>query len=255
MVEETATCTLDGEGESEGTYKYSCSANKNESLTLNKVSIGKEVTLDEETLTTDSEQINFSEGAALAVQNLQEQTQVVDEMYNLKNGKLTTYSKYFLIKGDIADYGGKVGEEHTLVVYDNTTTPSTPQNVSCVIQSVTDTNYQFKCTPTSSVKGSIYDSKLYKGSTAINLEMDESNDYVSVNLDGDSSNSTTIKNNPIYRKSSSGLSGGAIAGIVIACAVVLIIASIIAIMLRKPVMPVNKSSSVVGLRTVDNYTE
>ncbi len=55
VVEETVTCILDGEGETEGTYKYTCSANKNESLQLNKVSIGKEVKLGDETVTTDSE--------------------------------------------------------------------------------------------------------------------------------------------------------------------------------------------------------
>jgi hypothetical protein len=74
-------------------------------------------------------------------------------------------------------------------------------------------------------------------------------------LKTDGGNLTNIRNNPIYRKSSSGLSGGAIAGIVIACAVVLIIASIIAMMLRKPVTHAKNSSSVIGLRTVDNYSE
>jgi len=57
--------------------------------------------------------------------------------------------------------------------------------------------------------------------------------------------------NRYYRKSSSGLSGGAIAGIVIACVVVLAAASIAAIMLRKPSPPID-NTTVVGLKTVDN---
>ena len=54
-----------------------------------------------------------------------------------------------------------------------------------------------------------------------------------------------------YNKSSSGLSGGAIAGIVIACIAVLLAASIAAIMLRKPAPPID-NTTVVGLKTVEN---
>ena len=59
--------------------------------------------------------------------------------------------------------------------------------------------------------------------------------------------------NVVYRKNSSGLSGGAIAGIVVACVVVLVAASIAAIMLRgsKPTPPID-NTTVVGLRTVEN---
>ena len=51
-------------------------------------------------------------------------------------------------------------------------------------------------------------------------------------------------NRYIYNKSSSGLSGGAIAGIVIACVVALAAASIAAIMLRKPTPPVENTTIV-----------
>ena len=57
--------------------------------------------------------------------------------------------------------------------------------------------------------------------------------------------------NTLFRKHSSGLSGGSIAGIVIACVVVLIAASIAVIMLRKPTPPTD-SSTVVDLKTTDN---
>ena len=65
----------------------------------------------------------------------------------------------------------------------------------------------------------------------------------------------TSNNNIYYRKNSSGLSGGVIAGIVIACAVVLILITILAMYLRRPKPAMNNNSTIVGLRSVDNYQE
>ena len=61
------------------------------------------------------------------------------------------------------------------------------------------------------------------------------------------SSAKSESNSAVYRKSSSGLSGGAIAGIVIACVVVLIAAAVAAIMLRKPSPPVD-NTTVVDLK-------
>ena len=55
-----------------------------------------------------------------------------------------------------------------------------------------------------------------------------------------------------FSKSSSGLSGGAIAGIVIACVVVLIAASFADIMLRKPRTATLDNTTVSDLKTVEN---
>ena len=87
------------------------------------------------------------------------------------------------------------------------------------------------------------------------MKQNYENIYFQVNDPNATSTTVPKRNNPIYRKSSSGLSGGAIAGIVIACAVVLIIGSVIAMMMRKPQVPLDNSASVVGLRTVDNYSQ
>jgi hypothetical protein len=59
-------------------------------------------------------------------------------------------------------------------------------------------------------------------------------------------------NKMMYKKSGSGLSGGGIAGIVIACVVALVIASIIAIMLKKSNPQIQNSSSVIQANSADN---
>jgi hypothetical protein len=55
----------------------------------------------------------------------------------------------------------------------------------------------------------------------------------------------------VIKKEFKWFSGGAIAGIVISCVVVLAAASIAAIMLRKPSPPID-NTTVVGLKTVEN---
>ena len=65
--------------------------------------------------------------------------------------------------------------------------------------------------------------------------------------EGPRSSDQSQSTNPVYRKSSSGLSGGAIAGIVIACVAVLIAAAVAAIMLRKPTPPID-NTTVVDLK-------
>ena len=65
--------------------------------------------------------------------------------------------------------------------------------------------------------------------------------------------SESINNsNVLSNKSSSGLSGGAIAGIVIACVAVLAAASIIAICLRRPKPVVDTTITVLGLQNGEN---
>ena len=67
-------------------------------------------------------------------------------------------------------------------------------------------------------------------------------------ITGESINNSNVLSN----KSSSGLSGGAIAGIVIACVAVLAAASIIAICLRRPKPVVDTTITVMGLQNGEN---
>ena len=117
-------------------------------------------------------------------------------------------------------------------------------------------------TPNKNLKNPLafnFDDSLSIGERVVTLHMKEGVstpvNWEVVSTDTDKTTDATktdAVNNISYRKNSSGLSGGAIAGIVIACAVVLIAASIVAMMLRKPAPPLD-NTTVVGLKTVDNY--
>ena len=88
------------------------------------------------------------------------------------------------------------------------------------------------------------------GATKVFLNMTDENAIIEIN---DANSTTPSGNNAVYRKNSSGLSGGAIAGIVIACVVALIAASIAVLMIRKPtVTPPIDNTTAVQLRSVDN---
>ena len=249
---ETVTCITESQ-KTKTNIKYSCSSQSDENYDN---SIIDQVAIADLNIPGVSlEEINFSDEALLAASNLQDYTNEIEEMYTLKNGELKVYpNKYFVIKGDIDDddYKGKLGDDLILHVYDNSN--SILKNASCSVQSVTNKKYEFKCTSGEIIDGNLHLATMYydNDKKAINLFMNKGNETLS--FDGSDNKGNTYRSNPIYKKSSSGLSGGAIAGIVIACAVVLIIASIIAMMLRKPSIPIKNDSSVAELRTIDNYS-
>jgi hypothetical protein len=242
--------------------KYNCQAPKEDGIEIEQIVINPDIKLVNadgtvEEILVNSGDINFSEEAAIGMQNLQKQNKQINNSVKLENGELKTNSNDFVIIGNIDKYNGKVGDDLTLVVYDNSTNPSTPNNVPCKTESIEGTNYEFRCTPTQEVKGTIYLSPMYVGNTSIILNMTAPN---SDTIDfKPSTNNSEIGNNIIKRKSSNGLSGGAIAGIVIACAVALIIVGILAFMVTKQnknqEIQKNNSTSVVGLRTVDNSNQ
>ena len=207
-----------------------------------------------------TEEMGYSEEAALGATNLQLEVKQINNMYSLDEATAESSKDNFIIKGRMnKNYNGNLGDNLVLTLYDNRTNPATTKDVNCSISKVDGKIFDFTCTPKDSVSGVLFKSPLKDNSNnSISINnTDSGNDYFSFikgSIDTTGNSTLPIKRGD-YRKASSGLSGGAIAGIVIACAVVLIIASIVAVMLRKPAIPVDNSTSVVGLRTIDNYSQ
>ena len=124
---------------------------------------------------------------------------------------------------------------------------STSQNLTCTVSGSTDSSVITCDTNKESMSETDLHGKsgLTSNNTKLYLTMIKGNSTIT---EGEYEAATS----PTYRKSSSGLSGGAIAGIVIACVVVLIAAAVAAIMLRKPTPPPVDNTTVTGLQTVEN---
>ena len=124
---------------------------------------------------------------------------------------------------------------------------STSQNLTCTVSGSTDSSVITCDTNKESMSETDLHGKsgLTSNNTKLYLTMIKGNSTIT---EGE----YEAASSPTYRKSSSGLSGGAIAGIVIACVVVLIAAAVAAIMLRKPTPPPVDNTTVTGLQTVEN---
>ena len=117
----------------------------------------------------------------------------------------------------------------------------------CYLSGVQSTTTDLTCdtssNPLKTTVGKLHLSSGLKGKDTLFVEMNNPVDNATYVI-----NPTSEGSRYTYSKSSSGLSGGAIAGIVIACVVALAAASIAAIMLRKPTPPVD-NTTIVDLKT------
>ena len=248
QAECTRTAGTETEEDSAGgqSQKFNCGANVETSTGVKDLSISSTdpiiTQVGNENTTAAATDISFTEDAKNAGSNLEKAVNNVDKTLILQNGVLGGSTGYkFTINGDLVE----IGNGKTINLNLDSEIPCT------VTRPGTGDAVQLNCnTNGASVDSDLFFKSGMEGTTKVFLNMTDENSHITI-----PTNSTDPNDNgrSYYRKSSSGLSGGAIAGIVIACVVALIAASIAAMMLRKPTVaqPVENTTA-VQLRTVEN---
>ena len=268
---------LAGKNGTGGNIKYDCNATTTYNATdITNVTINTDVPLKADNQSFSFENVTFNGNASEEASNLVEATdQVEGEPIDIRDADITVEEDKVVFTGTVAgDEGASTakamydGEEtFTMLLSDFSSGEEKFEEYDCQISSYTadgdNGKVDMTCeTPNKNLKNPNafnFDDSLSIGDRVVTLHMKEGVstpvNWEVVSTDTDKTTDATktdAVNNISYRKNSSGLSGGAIAGIVIACAVVLIAASIVAMMLRKPAPPLD-NTTVVGLKTVDNY--
>ena len=254
-----AECTpingTETEKDSQGgvSQKFDCEANVPPNTDVSGVEIdqGKSIDYDDGTGRKPfTDDISFSKDAADQASNIQEYTEDINNLLMLQEGELE----------GTGDKDGKFNINGNLIKIDDTNinlnlTKSSgdkvtvPCSISFGDKSGSDDN-NYKTTLGCSVS-----EELEKVEIHMRSGITDKKTKIVMNMKG--GDSATITESPStntanYHKSSSGLSGGAIAGIVIACVVVLIAAAVAAIMLRKPSTPPTDNTTVTNLNAVEN---
>ena len=268
---------LAGKNGTGGNIKYDCNATTTYNATdITNVTINTDVPLKADNQSFSFENVTFNGNSSEEAANLVEATdQVEGEPIDIRDADITVEEDKVVFTGTVAgDEGASTAkamydnkETFTMLLSDFSSGEEKFEEYDCQISSYTadgdNGKVDMTCeTPNKNLKNPNafnFDDSLSIGERVVTLHMKEGVstpvNWEVVSTDTDKTTDATktdAVNNISYRKNSSGLSGGAIAGIVIACAVVLIAASIVAMMLRKPAPPLD-NTTVVGLKTVDNY--
>ena len=268
---------LAGKNGTGANIKYDCNATTTYNATdITNVTINTDVPLKADNQSFSFENVTFNGNSSEEAANLVEATdQVEGEPIDIRDADITVEEDKVVFTGTVAgDEGASTAkamydnkETFTMLLSDFSSGEEKFEEYDCQISSYTadgdNGKVDMTCeTPNKNLKNPNafnLDDSLSIGERVVTLHMKEGVstpvNWEVVSTDTDKTTDATktdAVNNISYRKNSSGLSGGAIAGIVIACAVVLIAASIVAMMLRKPAPPLD-NTTVVGLKTVDNY--
>ena len=268
---------LAGKNGTGANIKYDCNATTTYNATdITNVTINTDVPLKADNQSFSFENVTFNGNSSEEASNLVEATdQVEGDPIDIRDADITVEDNKVVFSGTVrSDEGASTAkamydnkETFTMLLSDFSSGEEKFEEYDCQISSYTadgdNGKVDMTCeTPNKNLKNPNafnLDDSLSIGERVVTLHMKEGVstpvNWEVVSTDTDKTTDATktdAVNNISYRKNSSGLSGGAIAGIVIACAVVLIAASIVAMMLRKPAPPLD-NTTVVGLKTVDNY--
>ena len=269
---------LAGKNGTGGNIKYDCNATTTYNATdITNVTINTDVPLKADNQSFSFENVTFNGNSSEEASNLvsTEGVNIEGDPIEIRDADITVEEDKVVFTGTVAGdegastakamYDGK--ETFTMLLSDFSSGTELFEEYDCQISSYTadgdNGKVDMSCDTSSKTlknpNAFNLDDSLSIGERVVTLHMKEGVstpvNWEVVSTDTDKTTDATktdAVNNISYRKNSSGLSGGAIAGIVIACAVVLIAASIVAMMLRKPAPPLD-NTTVVGLKTVDNY--
>ena len=246
-------------GQSVGTegknVNYNCNANATKDASNAKIELNTDFDMvladkDGNTEVLSFSEVNFDEKAAEEAQNMKENKVVL-------NGEIITFT-----------LSSASMEDKTMLQLVGTLSDSTLRSLS-LSEGANDVTMNLV---QNSENAKDYNCTLTKSSSTGTLKCDTSNapmdstvgdqsikngyssdgTFISINTQKVNSNTPLVTeqsgSNYRHSKSSSGLSGGAIAGIVIACVVVLVGAAVAVIMLRKPSSaPIDNTTSVANL--------
>ena len=174
------------------------------------------------------------------------------------NGEVNNKYNSFVISGSLkGDDAAKKqlvsnAKEICFTFFDNSSTSPLKERMrimNCTVTNNEEEKYEITCKPDTDFQGNIHQASGNFYDTSVTLNMTEGKDSVMINIKDDNPNKA------YFRKKSSGLSGGAIAGIVIGLVAALIIFAIIALYLKDPNTPNINYASVQGLSSTDNLKE
>ncbi len=250
------TCSL--KGNNDGVAAYDCEGEtKTEGSDIEGAKINANEPMVLDNVTVPMSKVAFSEAAAEIGNNLHNSTITIDTSatpYMLQKGKIDDKTKTsFKVSGIIKKFKHNQGDKFNFTFHNKKDDENI--EVICTVDSNDGNNVVFKCPVNKEFEGTIdqavgtYIGEGSKDTVTFNFEEGQKRN---VELEGPSSGGNG-GNNGYYRKNSSGLSGGAIAGIVIASAVALIVASVVAMMFRKSKPIENVSSTNVELNAPERF--
>ena len=260
----TSVCTYDGKIDLEtGTALYNCSAEAEEIPNTTQSYNNFEFFTEEgEPVILEEGEINYSRDAIESGKNLTEQTSTYTDIVSITDAKFVLNpddENSFFVKGYLeGSRKNEVANRNNIImtfyeeIGDDT---KIGHNTTCDIVNSDPNDFLIKCSPEFNITGSQFlanGTESTDGRIGIYLNTSDTDEATK--------NFKFIKYNNRYgnfkwRKNSRGLSGGAIAGIVIACACVLILITILAMFLRKSKRTQENQSTIVGLKSIDNYNE